>query len=237
MIEGKPIPSGRIYFLAPRTAISKYAVILAMTEELLRAADARGLRLVEQVSLRALRRGEDTLLLSSTAAVAQGNPAGLLNGLSAIGGGSPATLTADFSELWTAVEDGDPDRPFFVLSPRGAMYLATLNEDGTPLFPNLSPATGGSIYGVPVLLSRAAGAKVVLIDAAKLAVTDEGLEVVSSTQTSVQMDNTPTPGASSVVSMFMTNTAALRFVRYVHWEKLSSDAVAFLELPIDGSPS
>ena len=81
---------------------------------------------------------------------------------------------------------------------------------------------------MPVLLSRAAGAKVVLIDAAKLAVTDEGLEVVSSTQTSVQMYNTPTPGASSVFSMFMTNTAALRFVRYVHWENLSSDAVSFL---------
>ena len=107
MIEGHAIPSGRIDFLAPRTTISKYAVILAMTEELLRAVDARALRLVEQVSLRALRRGEDTLLLSDAAAVAQGNPAGLLNGLSAIGGGSPATLTDDFSvsgpQLKTAI--------------------------------------------------------------------------------------------------------------------------------------
>jgi HK97 family phage major capsid protein len=169
VIEGHPIPVGRIDFLAPRTAISKFAVILAMTDELLRMAAPRGLSLIERVSLRALRRGEDTLLLSDDAAVTAGNPAGLLNGLSPVGAGSPTTALADdFSALWDAVTDGDPAAPFFVLSSRGAIYLATLNENGSPLFPNLSPATGGTIYNVPVLLSKAAGANVILIDAARL---------------------------------------------------------------------
>ena len=57
------------------------------------------------------------------------------------------------------------------MSPRGAMYLATQHEDGTPLFPNISPATGGNMYGVPVLLTKAAGGKVVIIDGGRIGVT------------------------------------------------------------------
>jgi HK97 family phage major capsid protein len=237
VIEGRPIPCGSIDFTAPRTAISKYAFILAFSDELTRIVDDRGLNVVERVALRATRHNEDALLLSDTAAVDQGNPAGLLFGLFAVGEGSPSTLTDDFSALWTSVADGDPSRPHFVMSPRGAMFLASLREEGSPRFPDISLSTGGSIFGVPVLLSQAAGNRVVLFDAEKIAVTDEGLEVTPSRQTSIQMVNTPTPGAASVVSMFQTGSTALRFIRYVHWTKLSDDAAAFLTLPIGGSPA
>src|SRR5688500_12171584 len=176
VVEGNPIPVGKIDFSAPRTSISKFAVIVAFSDEVVRTADDRGLNLIQLVTIRYLRGGEDVLLLSDTAAVSLGNPAGLLYGLAVIGDGSPATLVADFDTLWSDVPDGDPVFPYFVMSPRGAMYLASLNENGSPLFPNVSPATGGNIYGVPVLLTKAAGAKVVLIDAGRLAVTDNGLE-------------------------------------------------------------
>lgn len=235
--EGGAIPLAAIEFSAPRTAISKYAFLLALSAELTRMADDRGLNVIERVSVRAVVRAEDALLLSDTAAVDQGNPAGLLNGLTAVGGGSPDSMSADFESLWTEVADGDPDRPYFVLSPRGAMYLAALHVDGTPLFPGVSPATGGFLFGVPVLLSKAAGAKVILIDAARLAVTDEGITIEQSRQTAIQMLDNPSNGAANLVSAFQTNTAVLRVIRYVHWTKLTDDAVAFLELPIAGSPA
>lgn len=235
--EGYPIPLGSLDLVAPRTAISKYAFIVAFTEELLRMSDDRGLNVIERVSTRAIRHAEDALLLSDIGAVDQGNPAGLLSGLTAVGDGSPTTLAVDFEALWTAVEDGDPDRPYFVISPRGAMYLAALREEGTPRFPDISPATGGSLFGVPVLLAKAAGDKVILIDASKLAVTDEGLEIQQSRQTSINMVDHGSPVATTLVSLWQVNSAALRFVRYIHWTKLSDDAVAFLELPINGSPA
>ena len=53
----------------------------------------------------------------------------------------------------------------------------------------------------------------------------------------MQMVDNPTPGATTLVSAFQTNTALLRFIRYVHWVKLTDDACAFLTLPIDGSPA
>ena len=60
--------------------------------------------------------------------------------------------------LWRAVRDGEPDRPYFITSGYGAVYLASLrNEDGALSFPNVSAVGGGTLFGVPQLVSKAAG--------------------------------------------------------------------------------
>jgi hypothetical protein len=238
--EGRPMPLSRLTFSDPRTAMSKYAVLMAFMREWFRLADELRVSLIERVTLRALTRAEDTLLLSADAATA-GAPAGLLNGLSAVGSGSPASI-ADIEQLWRQVSDGDPMMPYFVVSPRGAMHLAALNVDGEPTFPNISPATGGDIAGVPVLLSRSAGSKLILVDASLLAVADEGLDVGRSDQAAIEFLDNPTNNSATatpttMVSAFQANATILRFVRWVHWTKLTTDCVAFLELPIAGSPS
>ena len=51
------------------------------------------------------------------------------------------------------------------------------------------------------------------------------------------MVDNPAAGATSLVSAFLTNTLLVRLIRYVHWDKLSADAAAFLTLPIGGSPA
>jgi HK97 family phage major capsid protein len=238
--EGKPLPLALMSFTDPTTGAGKYGILQAFSRELFRVADERAVSLIERIAQRALVRAEDTLLLSDTAADGTA-PAGLLAGLSPIGGGSPASI-ADVEELWTAVSGGDAMMPYFVVSPRGAMHLAARNIDGEPVFPNISPAIGGDIAGVPVLLSKAAANRLILIDAASLAVVDLGLEVGRSQQTSIQMLDNPTNNAATgtgttLVSAFQSNMIVLRFLRWLHWLKLLDDAVAYLELPISGSPA
>jgi hypothetical protein len=179
---------------------------------------------------------EDRELVSAEAAVAQVRPAGLLYGLSAVGAGSPASLEDDIVALWEAVSDAEPIAPYFVLSQRGALYLASLRHDGVPRFPNVT-VTGGSITGVPVVISRAAANLLMLIDAGKIAVADSGLDVAPSTETAVLMDDQPsTP--SNLVSIWQTDSIALRFTRWLNWGLAGDDAVAYLELTdLAGSPS
>lgn len=239
--EGFPMPLAQMAFDDPRSSISKYGILLAFTKELFRIFDERAVSLIERITLRALRRAEDALLLSDAAAVPNGPPAGLLNGLAAIGGGSPASI-ADLEELWTSVSNGDPDAPHFVLSARGAMHLAGLHSDGVPSFPNISATTGGNIAGVDVILSKAAGNKLILIDAANLVVTDEGLDVGRSDQSAIQMADDPTNNAatatgSTLVSAFEANATIIRLLRWLHWTLVADDAVGYIELPINGSPA
>jgi hypothetical protein len=86
------------------------------------------------------------------------------------------------------VRDGEPDRPYFITSGAGAMFLGSLrNDDGSPSFPTVSAIGGGSIIGVPQLVSRAASAKLILVDASALGVTDGGLVLDSSQYASVEL--------------------------------------------------
>jgi hypothetical protein len=50
-------------------------------------------------------------------------------------------------------------------------------------------------------------------------------------------NNSATPTATSLVSAFQANAGVLRVVRYLSWVTLTEDAVAFVELPIGGSPA
>lgn len=234
--EGAPMPVARLDFDPARLGLHKYGLLVALANELVRSLDERGTNVVQRILINTLRVSEDPLVLSSDAGVTQQQPAGLLYGVSPVGGGSPTSLAADLEALWTAVENGDPDRPVFIASKRGAMYLASLHEDGVPTFPGASPL-GGAIAGVPLLTTKAAGNKLILIDAAKLVVADEGLAVDRSENAAVQMVDNPSMGATSLVPMFQANCVAVRLVRFIDWRLLGDDAIAYLELPIDGSPA
>ena len=237
----QPMPLGRMTADGPTTSITKFGVLVALTRELFRTVDDRAISLIERSTLRGLRRAEDQLLLSDDAAVSGISPAGLLFGVSAIGGGSPESIH-DLEDLWTSVRDGDPDAPYFVASRRGAMYLASLSSAGVPQFPDVNVMTGGSIAGVPLVLSRAAGHHLILIDASLLAVSDLGIEQDQSEQAAIEMLDNPTNNAvtgtgTNLVSAFQANAIVLRFVRWLNWQLLADDAVGFIELPIGGSPS
>lgn len=240
--EGGAYPAARVNIQQQRTEVTSFGFILPFSKELAQATDDRALSTFERLLTRALVHTEDLLLLDDNAAVDQTSPEGLLYGVGDSGGGSPSVLDDAISAMWHNVSSGDPISPYFVASARGALYLSLLREEGTPRFPNISLVGGGNISGVPLLISQAAGNRLILVDAARLAVADEGVEAEGSKYAAVQLDDAPTmnsttPTPAQAVSAFGTNFVFLKVVRYLHWSRLADDCVGYVTLPVlDGSP-
>ena len=235
--EGAAIPLARWTSSTTSAPSAGFRVMVAVSKDLLTIGDARARNYVLARSMRGLIKGDNTIIDANAASAAR--PAGLLWNRSTVGGGSPDDdLRIALEQLYASVTDGEAVRPVFVLSGRAALYLLST---GLQAFRDLS-LTGGRIGGAPVVIAPEAGANLILIDAAQLVIHDGGLEVGSSLHAAVQMDDAPTmhavtPTATNVVSAFQTNTAVLRCTRFLSWALLDPDAVAFIELPIGGSPA
>ena len=232
--EGSPMPAGHLDSANVQGRVAKLGMILGRRSRVAALGRIDRDKLFEAHLRRVIRDGEDTALLGTAAAVAGTRPAGLLNGKTGEGGGSPLSIADDVADLWRAVRDGEPDRPYFITSGAGAMYLASHRQtDGSATFPNVSAVGGGSIAGVPQLVSKAAGAKLILVDASAIGVTDGGLVLDASQYASVELDSAPVGDASAVIrSGFQGNLSFLKIVRYIHWVLAYSDGVAYIDLPI-----
>ena len=226
--SGAPIPVAKLTLTAITTEISKLAEIIAFDRRTLESQDPRARTLFERRFVNRLRTLEDREFLSTTAAIAGVRPAGILAGLTPVGGG--ASLAEDLAALVAAVSGGMPIAPYFICSPSTAQYLAALQP------PVIRSAAGSTAIGVvPVVTSPAAANRIILIDASRLVVVDELLDVASSSVAAIQMDDAPTNNAATgagaqLVSGFQTNSAFVRAVRYIWWALLADNAVAFTEI-------
>jgi hypothetical protein len=50
------------------------------------------------------------------------------------------------------------------------------------------------------------------------------------------MDSAPT-SPSALTSAWQSNSVVLRFIRRIHWRLIGDDAIAYVLLPLAGSPS
>ena len=153
------------------------------------------------------------------------------------GSGSPGDLETAIAEMFAYVTDGQAVAPYFITSPRVALWMALQRTSTGARFPD-ARFKGGSIGGIPLLTSAGAGNKLILVDAGKLLTVDEGLELQGSRQAAIQMSDAPALGGTNIVSAFQTNTVFVRIMRFVHWTLVTDDAVAYTEIPeLAGSPS
>lgn len=234
--EGRPIPAVRVNFASPlRLTPSKLAVILPFTLELVRHADPAAFPFIDRIVTRAIAAGQDVALLDGGPAVENERPASILAGISATGGGSPAEIEDDITALVKAVRSGEAAAPVFITSRSGVLYLATLRDaGGARVFPDVS-LNGGALLGVPVLVSPGAAAKLVYLDGSALFFNDAGVTIEAARYATLQMTDAPVDGAQNLVSLFQTDTTAVRAVQVVTWQLAAADAVGFIELPL-GSP-
>jgi hypothetical protein len=234
--EGRPIPVTRFDVGVQYIGGSKISIIGVFPDSLLMATSYRAVSLLERHLGRVVVEGEDAELLSTDAAVAGERPAGLLYGKSAVAAGSPGSLAEDIELLFAETRGGAPDRPWFIVSPRGAVYLSLLRGADGPMFPDIG-VTGGTLAGVPVAISKAAGNKLILVDAEGIGVWDGGMVTDMSDQALLQMNDAPSAGPQNATSLFQTNATAVRLIRLVDWVAGYPDAVNFITLPFAGSPS
>jgi hypothetical protein len=125
--------------------------------------------------------------------------------------------------------------PYYVMDVLTAIDLSLYVEStGALLFPNMTPR-GGTIAGVPTLVSSAiSDRRIYALDSSSIAVNVTDIALDTSTQAAIEMSDSPTtnsiqPVQSTAVSLFQTNSSAIRCVMTLGVERLRNAAVAVVE--------
>jgi len=138
----------------------------------------------------------------------------------------------------------DISRASWVLSPTTALALSLMVTSlGNAQFPGLT-INGGTLMGLPVVVTSQAtiagspqfGNIMVLIFPGEVFLADDGAATVeASDQVAIQMLDNPTNQSTAtstpttMVSMFQTESIAVKAVRYINWAKARSQACAFIQ--------
>lgn len=123
-----------------------------------------------------------------------------------------AQLLAELATLGSTLE-----RVHLIVSTQIAIALAFMRDTlGNRAFPTVS-ATGGSIAGLPLLVSASAPAETIIaIDATEMLVADDD-EAEVSTSRFAFLDMDDAPAGSNRVSMFQTESTAVKLIRWINW--------------------
>jgi HK97 family phage major capsid protein/HK97 family phage prohead protease len=244
--EGAPKPLTSFQFDAITVPYTKVAAIAVITQELARFSRPDAEAIVRDQLSAAIVERYDTDFLDPAKAVSSGvNPASITNGLTALSsaGTSADNIRTDIMNLleYFILNNLNPANVKLVMPNTLALAASTLvTTTGSRQFPDLT-MQGGSIMGIPVITSQYAasgatfGNMIVAIDTSNVALAqDPGVTVDVSGEASLQMldnptNNSATGTATTMVSMFQTNSLAIRAEQFIHWVKLRSTAVVFMD--------
>lgn len=245
--EGKPKPLTKFDFGTDTLPWAKVAAIAVITEELARFSSPAAEGLVRDALRDAIIGRLDLDFIDpGKAAVANVSPASITNGVAGISstGSDAASIRRDIRNLWAPFITANisPTQAVYIMTATTALALSLMENDlGTPLYPGMT-INGGTLKGVPVIVSEyldntagSAGGIVVLANASDIWLADDGeVSIDSSREASLQMDDSPTNTADtgaeqSLVSMWQTNSIAIKAERYIYWKLRRSAAVSWLD--------
>jgi len=246
--QGQPVPMSKLGTTAITLGIAKAAGLVAIDDELVRSSSPSAEMLVRNDLAKSIAQFLDQQFINpDIAAVANVSPASILNGVTAVpaSGTTSADLRVDVQTLidnWLAI-NLDPSQGVWVMPPTQALALSMmLNPLGQPLYPEIN-MLGGSLFGLPVVTSMSAkvvgspvaGSIIALINAPEILLADDGEVTIStSSEASIQMLDNPTNQSTdstvptTVVSMFQTNSLAIKAVRFINWAKKRALAAQFI---------
>lgn len=247
--EGAPKPLTKFDFENITLRWNKVANIAVLTQELIRFSDPAAEVLVRDALAAALLARLDQDFIDP-AKSANGNvsPASITNGVTPITstGNDVDAVNADISAVMGAfiTANNTPQTGVWIMSSVRALALSLMKEPlGNRAFPEVN-MNGGTFAGLPVIVSQyVPNDIVILVNAGDVFLADDGgVSIDSSRETSLQMDNAPTnnsgaPTATQLVSMFQTNSVALRAERYITWKRRRPSGVQVLTGVAWGSPA
>jgi len=156
-------------------------------------------------------------------------------------GESPASITSGVDQLETGIGEmvesinrlchgfANLDTSFLITDPSIGFRLSDKYLD--------AGARGGSVGGIPLLTTDAsprdsAGGQIVLVDATKVAIAIEGIEITVDRESSIEMvdefDSNGSGDAAEMISLFQTNAVAIRARTYANWKLLDPSACRVL---------
>jgi hypothetical protein len=249
---GKPVTS----FDFNRDTIEprKVANIVVATMELIRDSSPSAEPILRDSLAAALRERMDTDFINpaqSDGSPESGAPASITNGISLpnSAGNTADDVREDIKTVIAAyiAANNPPTSGVWIMSATTALALSLMvNALGNAEFPGIS-MNGGSFFGMPVIVSEyvptlSAGGYVFLVNASDIYFADEGeISIDMSQEASLQMDSAPTqnsatPTATQVVSLWQTNSVGFRAERTVNWQRRRDSAVAGIDTVNWGSP-
>lgn len=239
--EAQPRPLSRMTFEGETLEPLSVSAILVATAELLRSSSPGAeSALSRDLAAAAVAAMDEAFIDPANGGTAGVKPAAITHGVGAFvsTGSALAQIDADLDNMITALSDAGSDLQFaaFVMTPRTALYLARLRGTGGNLAHPGMTAKGGTLLGLPAITSASvpsAGSpyisSITLIDAAQVLLCDEGGGALETAmEGALQMEDAPGSGAQNLVSLWQTNSAALKLTRYVNWRRCRAGAARVL---------
>lgn len=243
--EGKPKPLTNFDFERTTLTPLKVANIAVVTMELLRDSSPSADLILRDSLAAALKERLDTDFIDPAKGVSAGvSPASILNGVTPITstGNDAADIREDIRLLFAAfiAANNAPTSGVWIMAATTALSISLMqNPLGQAEFPGIS-MMGGTLFGLPAIVSEyvpsvTSGSYVALVNASDIYLGDEGgIAVDLSREASLEMADDPTndsvtPTATAMVSMFQTNSVAFRCERTVNFKRRRDSAVAYLD--------
>lgn len=231
--EGKAKPLTSFDFSQITLGFTKVAAIAVLTDEVIRLSTPSADSLVRQSLADAVIERLDRDFIDPTKTAVDGvSPASVTNG--AASAASTGVPDQDANIALSTFIDAN-------LSPSGAVWLMssttalTLSQRKNALgqreYPDMT-MFGGTFNGLPVLVSQYIDDSLILVDAPNIYLADDGgVAIDISTEASLEMQTTPThdsitPTPIELVSMFQTNSVAVRAERWINWARRRDAAVS-----------
>jgi HK97 family phage major capsid protein len=228
----------------------KVANIAVLTQEQARFSSPNAELLVRNELGAACLERLDRDFVDPNKAISTGvSPASITNGIVNLDstGTALTNVLQDVGKLLNVFADANIAPTHWIMSVRNAIALSLMvTSSGTRAFPEMN-ANGGTFAGLPVVVSNYVthgtplNNFVILVSAPNIWVADDGgFSIDASREASLEMNDAPTmtsgplgspTGASGsvVVSMFQTNSVAIRCERFINWARKRPEAVAWMD--------
>lgn len=242
--EGAPTPLTKFDFARSTLEPVKVGNIAVVSEDLLRDSSPSADALIRDQLVAALKARLDIDFVDPAKAIAANlSPASITNGVTPTpsSGVDADAVRADIKALFGVfiAANNAPTSGVWLMSATTALALSLMqNPLGQSEFPGMT-MNGGILFGLPAITSEympndSDGAMVALVNASDIYLADDGgFAVDMSREASLQMldnptNNSATGTATSMVSLWQTNSVGFRAERTINWARRRAGSVALL---------
>jgi HK97 family phage major capsid protein/HK97 family phage prohead protease len=235
--QNKPKPVTKADYATVTVPFAKAAGIIVLSEELVKLSSPSAEGLVREEMIAGMAQFLDTQFVDPAVAVAANvSPASITNGAATIASsgvtGAAAKIDLASRVAVFAAANIPLDGSVWLMNDGNAFGIAmSVNALGQPLFPSMT-AQGGTLFGMPVIVSNNVGLRVVLVHAPSILYADEGgVRIDASREASIQMDSAPTDTVDATtvyISLWQRNLLALRAERMITWIRARTAAVTYI---------
>jgi HK97 family phage major capsid protein/HK97 family phage prohead protease len=247
--EGNAIPVSKGTTTSVTLGITKAAGIASITKELARLSTPSAELMIRNDLAKAIQvLLDDSFINPNNGGIPNAKPASILYGVTPVtpSAATYAGLRADIQTLMETAFDANLGTAgsVWIMSMSAALKLSMMvNALDQRVNPDLTP-NGGTFQGYPVIVSQIAQISgspqfndiIVFLHPGEIFLADDGgVTLESSDQVSLQLLDNPTnlsTGATaptSVVSMFQTESIAIKAVRFINWGKKRTTAAQWIQ--------